>query len=58
MNDQERWHLSQYASGDLVAHHVHTSQVAGLRDIRRKGLLNGVNVLTRASKCECRGRLT
>lgn len=54
----ERWHFSQYANGELIKHEVLTDYDYARMQIRRRGLLSGTNVLTRSSKCECRGRLS
>lgn len=56
--NEERWHVAQFVNDELVAHHVYTDWDYARVQIHRKGLLSGVNVLCRGSKCECRGRLT
>lgn len=56
--NEERWHVSQYAQGELISHHVYPDWEYARAQIHRKGLLMGVNVLARASKCECRGRMS
>lgn len=53
----ERWHVSQFIDGKLIAHHVYTNYDYARVQIHRKGLLSGANVLTRPSQCECRGRV-
>lgn len=58
MNMSERWHVAQYANGELVAHNVYNGYEDARYTMYRRGLLSGTNVLTRASRCECQGRLS